>query len=264
MRKSLLFISLIFLAACSLLGGKENKGKEWPPEGTPTQFFLKEDPEIHFVYNPDSPYIPVNKPSLRFEVTTHDSIPHVKWLSTSLHVETDQGYSKEIVLVPFACLIPIEDSPEEFPFNVEWWSCNTININNDKILSDEQIQGIEQEIDARLTYKYLFKTMPGGQYIFDLNQAGRPAIQQAITTLEKLSYISGDVDHANQFPRCWLSDAVPPPPCPPWYLFKILPISLDGNNENTIPAQEGGWVRVTYTQPDGTERSTTFTIPNFN
>lgn len=238
---------------------------EVPQQGNPTQFCLDGEPEIQFLHNPDSPYVIENEPALRFQVTAADSLPHQYWLPTSIRVETDQGFDDEISLVPFACINLIEDSQEDFPFNVEWWSCNRVNINNEQTFSENQITEIEDEIDGRLLYSREFKTMSGSQYIFDLSQIGKPAISEAIERLKGLSYISDDVSHSPQFPTCWLSDEIPPPPCPPWYLFKTINITFESSeNEDLIPVQKGGWVRATYTQPDGTNISTTFTIPEIS
>jgi hypothetical protein len=265
---------ILLITGCSLLNGEEGcisaPENRLPSEGTPTQFCIEESPEIDLVHDPESPYIVVQEPALRFQVTYKDSTPHLNWLPTSLLVETDQGFSEEIMLIPFACIVPIDDSPEEFPFDVEWWSCNEININNGEVLTEEQIQEIEKVADARLSVEYLFTSMKGGQYIFDLNQIGRSPIQEVIPKIKELPYITPiedksedwkDVGHKNQFPRCWLSDIIPPPPCPPWYFFKRIRISLEGEKENHIPVQEGGWVKASYTLPDGTVKSTTFTIP---
>ncbi|MBD3617518.1 MAG: hypothetical protein HUJ22_13205 [Gracilimonas sp.] len=277
MRISRLFLFTIaaLITSCGVFNSEkgciDTPENRLPSEGTPTQFCIEEKPEIQFVYNPDSPYIVVNEPALELQVVARDSTPHLNWLPTTLLVETDQGFSKEITLVPFACIVPIENSPEEFPFNVEWWSCNTININNGKVLTEEQIHKIETVTNAQLSVKYIFKSIEGGQYMFDLYEIGRPAIQQAIQNINQLPFITpiedekeewGEtVGHANQFPRCWLSDIIPPPPCPPWSFFKRIRISLEGEKENHIPVQEGGWVKATYTLPDGTVKSTIFTIP---
>jgi len=244
---------------------------EFPEEGTPTQFFLDGDPEIYFRHDPESPYIIDDEPILRFIVYAQDSIPHLYWLPTHLHVETDQGYSENLLLKPYACIVPIEgNNYEHFQFNFEWWSCNEFGINNQKVLSEEEIEEIERLTNSRIIYNYPFKTMPGGQYGFELiNAAGRPAIQEAINTVKKLDYVIEmeeweGVHHPNNFPICWLDDRVPPPPCPPWYLVWNIRISLDGENDRKIPVQEGGWVRATYTQPDGSTRSTTFIVPEID
>lgn len=263
-----LFIAVMLIIGCGITDTEGDISND----GTPTQFYIDERPEIQLAHNPDSPYIVVQEPALRFGVTARDSTPHLNWLPTKLQVETDQGYKEDLLLKPFACIVPIEESPEDFPFNVEWWSCSEVNVNNAEVLTEEHIQEIENVANARLSVKLLFKTMPGGQYIFDLNEVGRPAIQEAIEKIRQLSYIrpvegedeEWNVSHAPQYPKCWLSDAVPPPPCPPWYLFKRIRISLNGEKVNHIPVQEGGWVKATYTMPDGTTKSTTFTIPEID
>lgn len=261
------------LSSCNLFnedeGCVDTPENRLPSEGTPTQFCIEEKPEIQFVYNPDSPYIVVNEPALEFQVAARDSTPHLNWLPTTLLVETDQGFSEEITLVPFACIISIDDSSREFPFNVAWWSCNKININNSEILSGSQIEEIEELINGRLNTRREFKTMPGEQYLFELHEIGRPVINQAIEKIKNLSYVQPiegeseeqNVSHAPQYPLCWLDDRIPPPPCPPWHFFKVFRISLEGEKENHIPVQEGGWVKASYTLPDGTDKSTTFTIP---
>ncbi|HET8865718.1 MAG TPA: hypothetical protein VFM80_08455 [Gracilimonas sp.] len=189
MRISRLFLFTIaaLIISCGVSNSEEGcvdiSEKNFPEEGTPTQFCIEEAPQIDLVHDPESPYIVVQEPALRFQVTYQDSTPHLNWLPTSLLVETDQGFSEEIMLIPFACIIPINGSLEEFPFDVEWWSCNEININNGEVLTEEQIKEIEKVANARLSVEYLFKSMKGGQYIFDLNQVGRAAIQEVIPRL---------------------------------------------------------------------------------
>lgn len=275
MRISRLFLFTIaaLIISCGVSNSEEGcvdiSEKNFPEEGTPTQFCIEEAPQIDLVHDPESPYVVIQEPALRFQVTYQDSTPHLNWLPTSMLVETDQGFSEEVILIPFACIIPIDDSPEEFPFNVEWWSCNKININNSEILSGNQIQEIEELINGRLNSRREFKTMPGEQYLFELHEIGRPVINQAIEKIKNLSYIQPiegeseeqNVSHAPQYPLCWLDDRIPPPPCPPWYFFKVFRISLEAERKDHIPVQEGGWVKASYTLPDGTVKSTTYTIP---
>jgi len=265
-------IIILFFIGCDIINGSSDDPEEiFPEEGTPTQFFLDGEPKVYFEHNPESPYIPEKEPMLSFVVHARDSIPHLYWLPTHLYVETDQGYSENLLLKPYACIVPIEgNNYEHFQFNFEWWSCNRFGINNRKVLNDEEIMEIERMTNSRIIYNYPFKTMPGGTYRFDLiNAAGRPTIREAINIVKKLDYVIeteewGGVFHPNNFPICWLSDLVPPPPCPPWYLVWDIRISLDGENDRKIPVQEGGWVRATYTQPDGSTRSTTFIVPDID
>lgn len=272
------FLALLFLNGCNIFNSDDDIGcvdiseKDLPEEGIPTQYCIEEAPEIKFVHKPESIYIVQNEPALKFQVTYRDSTPHTNWLPTSLLVETDQGFSEEINLIPFACIIPIENSPEQFPFNVEWWSCHNINVNNAEILSISQIEEIEELINGRLISRREFKTMEGEQYLFELQEIGQFVINQAIEKIINLSYIQPveseseehDVSHAPKYPICWLDDRIPPLPCPPWELFKIFRISLEGERKDHIPVQEGGWVKASYTQPDGTVKSTTFTIPEID
>jgi len=269
MSKINLLILFFVFASCGITDVEPIN--EFPEEGTPTQFFIVDDPEIHFGYDPESPYLPLHEPLLRFAVVSRDSTPHRYWLPTNLHVETDQGYSEDLLLVPYACIIPIDgNNYEYFQFNFEWWSCNEFGINNRKVLNYEEIEEIERLTNSRITLNYPFKTMPGGQYGFELlNAVGRPAIEKAINIVKKLEYVIemeewGGVHHPNNFPICWLDDRLPPPPCPPWFLRWNIHISLDGEVDNKIPVQEGGWVRATYTQPDGSTRSSTFIVPEID
>lgn len=276
MRISRLFLFTIatLLISCGVSNSEEGcvdiSENRLPSEGTPTQFCVEDAPQIDLVHDPDSPNIITQEPALRFEVVYNDSTPHLNWLPTSLLVETDQGFSEEITLVPFACIVPIEDSPEEFPFDIEWWSCNTININNGEVLTKKQIQEIEELVNSRHTVEYIFKSFSGAQYMFDLNEIGPQVIENAVKIIRQLPFIEPidentyeweTVSHAAKYPICWLDDTIPPPPCPPWLLFNEFRISLEGEKENHIPVQEGGWVKATYTLPDGTVKSTTYIIP---
>lgn len=254
-----------------------------PEEGTPTQFCIDDDIIIDFVYEPESPFVIANEPALSFTVVTKDSLPHLHWLPTRLLIETDQGYSEEIKLNPFACIVPIEGSTVEFPFNVEWWSCDSININNAEALTESQKQEIERVSDSRLTMELLLDSMDGGQYSFETNQIGRASVRESISKIQELPFIKpvadensavkavfGDdleyvVSHNLYFgAACWAQDAVSAASCPLWSLSNIFRISLDGAKENHISVKEGGWVKASYTLPDGTVKSTKFTVPEMD
>ncbi len=288
LKYSFFSILLVLIGCDTFISGSSNECINFdtsniPEEGTPTQFCIDDDIIIDFVYEPESPFVIANEPALNFAVVTKDSIPHLHWLPTRLLIETDQGYSEEINLNPFACIVPIEGSTAEFPFNVEWWSCDSININNAEALTESQKQEIEKVSDSRLTMELLLDSMDGGQYFFETNQIGRASVRESISKIQELPFIKpftdgdsavkavfGDdleyaVSHNLYFgAACWAQDVIPAASCPPWSLSNIFRISLDGAKENHIPVQVGGWVKASYILPDGSVKSATFTVPEMD
>lgn len=246
-------IVLLGSCACDSVTGPE----EVPPEGTPRQFFLVEDPEIFLAERPNSS---PPETQLAFRVTVPDSTAHSGWWPTRLLVETDRGYREELLLSPFACLEPSERF-DEFPLNFEWLACNEIGINSTAVLSSEQIRQVEEMIDGWLDIHGEFQTQSGAWYFFFTGQVGRPAIREAIRRVEALDFIEGEVYHPTREPPCVTSDIVPPPPCPPWYLYTRRAFTLSEAAGDSIPVSDGGWIRATYTQPDGSKRVTTATFP---
>jgi hypothetical protein len=144
---------------------------------------------------------------------------------------------------------------DEFPLNLWWWRCNRIGFNNATVLT-EQMEEVEHTIDGKFDFQYRFKTMPGAQYGF-FTGVGRTAIHEAIQRVDQLSFISGDIHHPQSEPPRVKSDA-PPPPCPPWLLFGRMPFTYSEVAADSLLVSQDGWVRATYTQPDGTTRSTVF------
>lgn len=235
-------ITTTVMAAC----GSPTDPEAAFPEGTPRQFFIVGEPVID-----EAP-----GPVLVFKVTTPDSTPHRGWWPTTILVETDRGYSGEIQLAPYVCL-DRSDRSDDFPFNLDWLACNRMGLNNATVLTKEQIEEVEQTIDGAFNFERRFKTMPGAQYGF-YTGIGRPAINEAIRRVGELDFIDGEIYHPHQEPICVILDIFPPPPCPPWLLFRRMSFTFSAIPGESLPVSQGGWVRTTYTQPDGTTRSTVF------
>lgn len=239
--------AILFIALHSACSSPAEPDSPPPPEGTVRQFRIIGDPLI---------FIPDGYPDqLMFVVNAMDSTPHRNWWPTKIMIETDRGFQKESELAPFACIEPSERGPT-FPLNFKWWSCNRIYIYNHSALTADQIAEINTMIGGRLVYHYEFKNMPGAQYLFAV-ATGRSAINKALKQLATLSYID-IAHHGENEPRCVLSDELPPPPCPPWYLFDRLPFTFSDTPGSSLPVSPQGWVRATYTQPNGERRSATF------
>jgi hypothetical protein len=228
-----------------------------PPEGTPRQLYLSDGPRI--TVNAEDEWIAI-------VVTVPDSTPHRGWWPTLAEVETDRGFRETVQLVPFACLTPNHELARYgFPLNFDWWHCDAVGLNNSSLLTEQQIQEIEELIDGQLVLHYPFSTMPGGSYDFVITQVGRNAVRTAVDLVSALSYLHWDppapfadspaVFHPHAWPICYLDDRVPPPPCPPWTLRKVMAFSSSDDYGRRLPVSPGGWIRVAYTQPDGTELS---------
>ncbi len=264
----LLLVPVLVFSACTaedVVGpqGCIETASESLPEGMPVRLCLESDPEIRLLRESEAEPFIVDSLALVFIVTARDSTAHLNWWPTHLLVETDRGYREEILLHPWVCLEPSEDRKgEDYPLSYDWWSCNWVGVNNETVLVPNQIEEVEQEIGGRLIFEYELdsKSYQGAQYFFEVS-VGRPSIQRAIDQISHFDYIQGDIYHPTKAPRCVLSDVIPPPPCPPWDLSTNLPISFEENPGDKIPVHVGGWVRATYTQPDGTKRSTTLTVP---
>ena len=103
---------------------------------------------------------------LVISVVAPDSSMHRNWRATSIRVSTDVGFDREVLAVPFACLVPTGGGT--FPDNFDWFSCNQIGVATNVVLSESQIDSIEVVTSGRLTSTHLFKTLPGGQYLFEV------------------------------------------------------------------------------------------------
>ena len=210
------------------------------------------------------PYVG-DSPELVFVVTAPDSTAQLNWWSTSLLVETDREYREEIVLRPYRCIVP-NGQPEPYPLNYDWLACGQIGINNKALLTPEQVAEVERVAGGRLALvqELQYGEYAGGaQYFFETYAVGRPTLTRAIEQVRGLDFVRGEVYHPTAWPTCVLSDMIPPPPCPPWELSWALPMDYgDGEAGGEIPVRAGGWVRATYTEADGTVRTTTFTVPD--
>ena len=236
----------LFIGGCNSAVSSDSTGAIQP--NPPRQFFLTNDPEIFRHSEPDSL-------QLIFRVTTPDSTPHLQWLPTRLSVETDQGYRTKLLLMPFACLV-LEDERPAYPFNFIWYTCDVIGINTRVLLSYENIRAIETVVTGDFVWSFAFQNMPGGQYWFSV-PIGREATAEAVRRVSGFEFVDQAYRSLNE-PWCVLSDEVPPPPCPPWYLAVAVAFSSSPASTDSLPVSSDGWVRVAYLQPDGTQRITTF------
>jgi hypothetical protein len=241
---------VLSLAACGQLADPQDNT---PPEGTPRQFMLVQDPEVTF---PTLPLLRPDSDVVVFILTVADSTPHRGWWPTRLQVESDRGFSAELLVAPNTCLDSITTGPRaalEWPLNFDWWGCDRIGVVNTTLLTMSQVRQMEDRMQGRLMWLYPFKTMPGGQYEFRVS-VGRSAIEQAMTATEALPFIQGEVYHPTKEPLCVISDDVPPPPCPPWLMARHEYFTFSDTPGDSIPVSHGGWIRATYTQADGTRR----------
>jgi hypothetical protein len=222
---------------------------------------LAEDPRVVIldeisIARPDSDLVAL-------VLTTVDSTAHRGWWPTRLQVETDLGFSTELVVAPYVCIDSITSGPrsnEGWPLNFDWWSCDRVGINNAAPLTTDQFLRAEEALPGRLMWLYPFKTIPGGQYEFRV-EVGRAAIEQAIANAKALPFIDGQVYHPRHEPPCVISDIVPPPPCPPWVMLRHEYFTFSNTPGDSIPVSPGGWIRATYIQADGTRRVGVLTIP---
>lgn len=238
----------LFLASCRSstepeLGGRINGN-------SPRQITVVGDPVIRRHQHPDSAVVYI-------EVIAPDSTPHAEWWPTMLLVETDRGYRQEVILVPHACLRP-QDIGLGFPFNFEWLACDGIGINNNTLLSADHIKNIERLVNGKLSAQRNFLSQRGATYYFRV-PVGPEAVAEAIRRVDRLSYMD-EVYHLPHTPPCVLADVVPPPPCPPWLLGKKFYYSFGSAATDALPVSPNGWVRATYTEPNGTRKITQFSF----
>ena len=232
------------LAACGMLLPDAYDQPSAITGNPPRQVLIKGTPEVRRHPDPDSMVFYV-------EVVARDSTPHLQWTPATALVETDRGYKEEALLVPYACLRP-SDLGMGYPFNYEWMTCNRVGINNNSILSPGQIREIEEAVDGTLVAQFNFRSRPGAAYQFRV-PVGQAQVAEAIRRVDQLPY-TDETYHVPNAPICVLADVVPPPPCPPWLLAKKYHYTTGAASGDTLPVSPNGWIRVTYTLPDGSVR----------
>jgi hypothetical protein len=215
----------------------------------PRQLALATGPEILRHPDPDSAV-------LLFRVTAPDSTLHRNWWPTALQIETDRGYRADVLLAPYACLLPSDDFPT-FPLDFAWWSCDIVGVNTTAVWSKAEIAEAEQAVSGRKVEEYVFQTSPGAYYGFRV-PVGLDATAEAVRRLARLPGVR-EAFRADNEPRCVLSDVIPPPPCDPWYLRARRAFTFaDPAGGDSLPVSPGGWVRATYEEPGGATRTATF------
>lgn len=238
----------VALAACGMLPDEDRPSAI---EGNPPrQFLIRGDPLIIRHRNPDSMVYAV-------KVIARDSTPHLEWTPTTALVETDRGYRKEALLVPYACLQPL-DSEIGYPLTTQWLACDAVAINNSTILSHHQVREIEEAVNGKLFLQYNYRTFPGALYFFRV-PVGQEQVAEAIRRIDRLPY-TDQTEHISHAPECVTSDVLPPPPCDPWFLTKRYHYTTGAASGDTLPVSPNGWIRVTYTLPNGSKRVSQTTI----
>lgn len=235
--------------ACGSAVGTQNL---LPIQGTsPRQFPVSGDLQIQHHPDPDSAI-------LIFSVTTIDSTPHIEWRPTTLRVESDLGYDSTVLAVPFTCLEP-NNSGLSFPFNFTWRSCNRIGVETDSVLSESQVADLKAIVTGRLVESHPFQTVPGAFSIFKV-PVGREATAEAVRRAQGFAYVR-NAFRISMDPECVRSDILPPPPCPPWFLFVRLPYSRQASPGDSIPVRSGGWVRARYIDVGGSQHVVEYSVP---
>lgn len=195
---------------------------------------------------------------LIIEVTALDSALHRTWTPTAITVETSRGHVEEMLLVPFACLVPKVNSVEPYPLNFKWMACNRVGFNSQAILSDAEIRQLESSLSGRRILTFAFQTRPGAQYQFQVP----PGISSTAEALRRLEALRprDELFHPSSEPACVASDVQPAPPCPPWTLFSRRAFSFGQVAGDSLPVESGGWVEARYTDRGGTLHVSRLTI----
>lgn len=223
-----------------------------PIQGTsPVQLRIDQDPQI--TRHPD-----LDSALLIVSVTGPDSSPHREWRPTAIRVSSDRGYDREFLAVPFACIDP-NDSGLPFPFNFTWRSCNHVGVESRILLATHQLQQLENVMSGKLVATFVFRTIPGASYTFEV-PPGSLATTEAARRAKLFDFVS-TAHRVSRDPLCVRSDIVPPPPCPPWFLLVLVPFSYSSATTDSIPVRSGGWVRATYVDADGTQRMSEYMVP---
>lgn len=224
----------------------------------PRQLFIVGTPDI--VWAPEPVLYPGHRPDSQFvavRVTAPDSFFARRWWPTEIVVETDREERRTVLLAPSRCILP-DGAGTAFPLTFTWWICDQVGVNTRVLLSPERLRAFAEIAGGDTVLTWPFRTMPGGQYRFGVGVGQR-------ATAEAVRRLSGIVEVVEAFrirndPHCVRSDIVPPPPCDPWQLARRLAYVFERQARgDTLSLSRDGWIRVTYRQPDGTQRVTTRT-----
>lgn len=222
----------------------------------PMQFMLAAPPDVYML--PDSSRVV-------FKAIAPDSTPHVLWRPTDLFVETEDGFQRVLRLNPFDC-VKVINPASKFPYSMDWETCDRIVFDVVQVLDSTQLRSVEQMVDGTTVWHWYFSSWPGAEYVLrvPLGYASTTEAMRRVGAwldqtfgpgrfLDSARTLPEGVGHYPSYPWCYLSDEVPPPPCPRWYLANSLPLGGDSGGFELVP---GEWIRVIYHQPDGSTVST--------
>jgi hypothetical protein len=194
-------------------------------------------------------------------VFPRDSLLSILWRRTEIEVATSRGYEATVRLHPPACLIPVAGEAH-FPYTFEWFFCDMVAFQTTSVLSPSRFNAIAQLASGDTVLSIIFGRSLVPYY---------PAEVVATYVMRVpfgLSATSAARRRVGAQPEVYSTSweiAQPPcmrelsPVCPPWFASGALPISFsDAPGADSIPVARGGWLRVSYRQPDGSVRSAEF------
>jgi hypothetical protein len=247
----------LFLSACQAATGLEDLNHI--EHASPIQVVPVSDPSFAAV--PGSTMVFA-------KLLVADSALHVQWRPSRLIVESSTAYRDTVMMAPYTCLRLDSLNPGlPFPANFEWRDCDRVVWLTLVPLSDNRLLQIGDLISGTVHERSVFANpLPEpflgvrAKYTF-LIPVGQEATAEALRRLAAQAESFG-ADRGLSTPTCVISDALPPPPCPPWHLQARLRYSFSTTpGRDSIPVQPGGWIRVTYPGADGSMRSATYSIP---
>lgn len=191
-------------------------------------------------------------------IPTVDSAAHRTWRPTRLALSSDRMPPVDYIAVPFACLLP-KSNGSAFPFNFEWRTCNHILVQTTSLLDARQLRDMSDALSGRVAWVRLATSSPGAFYMFQV-PVGREAVAEAARRALLFSVVVL-ADGLSNDPECVRSDAVPPPPCPPWHLVARVPYTYGTAVGDTLPVSSGGWIRAQYIDATGTMHQQEVAVP---
>ena len=261
-------VAVLLAAACTSETTRPDETATPPAEqpGFPTRALrIDSGPVIRRAVPPlQNAALPPDTMGLQFLVYVPDSSAAINGWSTGLLIETDRGYRAVIALTPPSCLVRLPEpasGPLTFPHAFEWTECERVGVRTSVVLSAERLQALLTAAgDARLTTTWVFQTFPGAYYYVRV-APGVDAAERVRARLQGMPEVT-QVDRLTAPPWCVASLDDTPPPCPPWTLTGYRFYSYGAAHGDTIPVSRGGWVRATYTLPDGSRRTREYRFPN--
>lgn len=247
-------LAACWMAACS---GTTDPGQQATSSLLHSSFVVG-DPEIFFQKAPFAVLGPLPDSFVALRVVVPDSTFAVRWWASEILLETDAGTRATVKLTPRDCLLP-QNIGLVFPFTFTWWACDQVVLITNVVLSPARLREVMAIAGGDTVRTYLFRTSPGAYYVFRVD-VGLTPTAEAVQRLSVLSEATGAA-RLDDSPICVLSDIVPQPKCPPWRLVATRPYVFDrAAGGDTVMLRRGGWVRATYTQPDGSTRTTQMTV----